>query len=184
MAAKTHVLISIGLGLALTVPAVAQPPLDGVPAQQGPAAPAKIAGMVNLYRLTDLCSVSGFANNCATVVQINNINGTKCNFGVEFYYGRAPATPACTVSHASVGLGEQITFCSRDPGIPESCNDTCSPPMTGASGFGYIYSSCKGIAIQATIITKDATDKTITSARSVNLVRLQVPPTSRANQGD
>ncbi len=184
MAAKSHVLISIGFSLALIAPALAQPPIDGVPAVQSSAAPAKITGMVNLYRLSDMCSVTGTSNNCATVVQINNISGTRCNVGVEFYLGRDPWAPKCTVTHSSVGLGEQITFCTRNPGSPESCNDTCSPEMTAASGFGYIYSSCKGIAVQATIITKNATDTTITSARSVNLIRLQVPPTTRANQGD
>jgi len=156
---------------------------DGPVAKPSKVAPTAIAGQVARYRLADMCSVTGGTNTCLTVVEINNLSGGPCNVGVEFYKGFS-TTPSCTAVVNSLGNGLQTTVCSRtttDSAIA-SCNSTCTPELTFDSGYAVVYSACSRIGVQGTIYTLSGSAPT--SARSVNLVRLRVPPELKANQGD
>jgi len=161
-----------------------RPNLDGAPpARPAMSSPMGISGQTFYYRVTDMCSVSSGNSPCATVIQINNLSGSPCNVGVQYYVGFSN-TPSCTTTFPNLAAWQQATHCSRDPGSPESCNATCSPELSLNSGYAHVYASCPMIGVQATIITKDSTNTNITSARSVNLVAIHTPPATRANHGD
>jgi hypothetical protein len=163
----------------------AQVMTDGAPAPRVTQRvhPAAIAGMARRYLVAAACSISGSATNCATTVEITNLTGQACDVGVEFYKGISQVAPTCSAVHNDLPTNRQATICSR-VAAPSSCNSTCSPALTGESGYAVVYSSCPLIAVQATIYTLAANDAQITSAHSVNLIRYRVPPDARANQGD
>jgi hypothetical protein len=146
------------------------------------ASHARIRGQLPRYRVVDVCSRTGNQNPCVTVIQINNLSAEPCDVGVEFF-SRANRL-VCRVTRLDLPAGQQASSCSRPTGDPESCNDTCNPALTANAGFAVVHSSCVAIGIQATIITKEADDLHVSSARRVNLIALRQPPATNANQGD
>lgn len=163
---------------------LAGPPTDGV--QTGRSGGARtIAGQERRYRVTDMCSITGNANPCSTVIQVNNLSASTCDVGAHFFKGFV-ATPVCTVTFLGLVKGLQATLCSRNAGDPESCNSTCDPALTFDTGFATVFSSCDLIGVQATILTKESTDTTVTSARDVNLIYIAPTalPLKNSNRGD
>jgi hypothetical protein len=163
-----------------------------VAAQQGsevgaahPAArQAAITGQRPLYRVLDICSITGGTNQCATHVRVGNQGLKTCNIGVEFYPG-ATTTPSCTVT-TMLGPGIRNNICSRGFASPESCSQTCNPELTFVSGYAIVYSSCVAISVQGDVFTHDS-GGVITSARTVNTIFVGNPaslPGTKATQGD
>lgn len=147
---------------------------DGGPAEPRISGPEPRDHRQVFVRLLDMCSITGNANPCATVVQANNLSQTRsCTFVVRFYKG-FETTPAGTAAARLVPPGQQATICSRDIGDPESCNVLPRPaPLTFDSGYATVDSNCdrEDVAVQGLIVTKDSTDTTVTSR---SLIR-QVP---------